>query len=67
MVEVARVLSRGFPFARIDLYALGQRIVFGEVTFYPEGGLGRFTPERYDRIVGDMMTLPPRGSDKTTP
>lgn len=67
MVDIARALSSGFPFVRIDLYALGQRIIFGEVTFYPEGGLGWFKPERYDRIIGEMLKLPPRGSDQAEP
>ena len=38
MTAVASRLSRGFPFVRVDLYNLGGRILFGEMTFTPRGG-----------------------------
>jgi hypothetical protein len=38
MLEVARRLSQGFDFMRIDLYNVAGRICFGEVTSTPAGG-----------------------------
>jgi hypothetical protein len=58
MIEIARSLAEGLPFSRIDLYAIEKRIVFGEITLYPDGGLGLFEPKQYNRIVGDMLVLP---------
>jgi hypothetical protein len=58
MISVARSLSRGFPFVRVDLYSIRERVIFGEMTWYPEGGLGRFTPEIYDLHLGQALTLP---------
>jgi hypothetical protein len=51
-------LSRGFSFVRVGLYALKGRTVFGEMTWYPAAGVGRFTPDRYDRFRGDFLHLP---------
>ena len=58
MLSIARTLSEGLPFARIDLYQTGKKIYFGEITFYPASGFGRFSPDEYDRILGDMIKLP---------
>lgn len=58
MAEIAQRLSEGFPFVRVDLYHLPGRIVFGEMTFYPENGMERFTPEEYDRVLGDWLSFP---------
>jgi len=58
MIAAARALSRGFPFVRVDLYSLPDRVVFGEMTWYPAGGFERFFPEKYDREIGELLTLP---------
>ena len=57
-IELARKLSKDIPFSRIDLYSLGDKTYFGEVTFFPKGGLGVFTPKQYDKILGNMIKLP---------
>jgi hypothetical protein len=58
MVATARALSGDFPFVRVDLYAPGGRLIFGEFTFYPDGGTVPFTPERYNTLLGDLFMLP---------
>ena len=40
MVDIARELSRGIDFVRVDLYGIGDRIFFGEMTFTPGEGFG---------------------------
>lgn len=40
MVNVARALSAGFDFIRVDLYNVEGRIYFGELTCAPGAGLG---------------------------
>lgn len=34
MIEVAKKLSEGFPFVRVDLYFTQNIIYFGEMTFF---------------------------------
>jgi len=58
MLSLARALSDGFPFVRVDFYSMRERVVFGEMTWYPEGGMGRFNPEKYDLEIGKALTLP---------
>lgn len=58
MVEAARRLGAGFDFIRIDLYLVGERIVFGEFTPYPGSGLERFRPASFDAELGARWTLP---------
>jgi hypothetical protein len=67
MLDIARALSQGHPFMRVDLYALGERVVFGEITWYPEGGVGRFTPESWDWQIGTWLTLPTRAFCRRQP
>ena len=57
-IKIAKILSKDIPFSRIDLYESGSEIYFGEITFYPASGYGKFTPEKYNELLGDMITLP---------
>lgn len=58
MLRAAAVLASGFPFCRVDFYAVGDRLYFGELTFFPENGVGEFRPGKYDREFGDLLKLP---------
>lgn len=58
MQEIASKLSQDIPFLRVDLYNIDGRIYFGETTFYPASGFGKFTPEYWNRRLGDMISLP---------
>jgi hypothetical protein len=58
LVEVAEALGRGIDFVRVDLYDLGERVVFGELTSYPAGGFVQFEPASFDAEVGRWWTLP---------
>lgn len=40
MLEISERLAQPFPFVRVDLYEVGDRIVFGELTHFPEAGHG---------------------------
>ena len=60
MLHCARTLARGHPFVRVDLYAPDDaRVVFGEMTWYPEGVAGRFSPEQFDTELGNRLALSP--------
>lgn len=56
-IRIASVLSKGIPFSRIDLYSIGGKVLFGEITFFPMGGYGSFRPSQYDEIIGEMIKL----------
>ncbi|MGE0449670.1 MAG: ATP-grasp fold amidoligase family protein [Vicinamibacterales bacterium] len=62
MLEIAEKLSAGFDFVRVDLYVVRDRIYFGEMTHYPECGLGRFDPQSYDFELGRRW--PVAGGDR---
>lgn len=59
MIHLAEKLSIPFIFARVDLYYVNdEEIYFGEITFYPGGGITKFHPNKWDKIFGDMIELP---------
>ncbi len=55
MVKIAEKLSEDFPYARVDLYNIKGRIVFGEITFYPWSGYVQFTPDEFDMQLGSYF------------
>ena len=57
-IEIAKKLSKDMPFSRIDLYEIGEKEYFGEITLYPASGFGAFKPDQYNKILGAMLTLP---------
>lgn len=55
MLRVVERLSADFDFCRIDLYAPEpERLLFGEITMNPQGGLGPFTPREWDFRLGEL-------------
>jgi hypothetical protein len=58
MISVAEKLCKGFPFVRVDLYSVKDQIIFGELTFYPDGGLMPFSPDNYNLFFGNYFILP---------
>lgn len=57
MKGICEQLSHGIPFVRIDLYEVDGKVYFGEMTFYPASGYGKFTPSVWDERLGDMIHL----------
>ena len=59
MLDVARALSQGWPFVRVDLYRLDDgTIKFGEMTFIPAGGMIDWAPVSADLMLGEPIELP---------
>lgn len=58
LLVAAESLSEPFYHARVDFYILGERIVFGEITFTNGAGFDTFHPESFDREMGEMLRLP---------
>lgn len=58
MLDLARQLSAGIPFIRVDFYEIDCRIYFGELTFFPATGMGGFSPMEWDYRFGELIHLP---------
>jgi hypothetical protein len=57
MLRLARIMSLGLDFLRVDMYNVNGRIFIGELTCYPEGGVGQIKPRSYDKIWGEYWTI----------
>jgi len=58
MIDMATDYAQDFPYVRVDFYEVNQKIIFGELTFFPASGMPDFKPKKYDKIWGDLLTLP---------
>lgn len=57
MVEFSKELSRGIRFLRVDLYEDKEKYYFSEMTFFPYGGFVILKPEKWEKLLGDWITL----------
>lgn len=57
MYSIAKILSCGKKFLRVDLYQINGRVYFGELTFSPCAGYMPFQPFSADRNLGDLINL----------
>lgn len=58
MFDLAKTLSCGVSFVRVDLYCVGSRIQFGEMTFFPQSGFDANILPDADLRWGGMLDLP---------
>lgn len=58
MKRDAERISEGMPHVRVDFYEIGDRILFGELTFFHLCGSVPFEPEEWDYKFGEMLHLP---------
>lgn len=58
MLEIAKMLSNGYPYIRTDFYCINKRIYFGEITLYPGCGTEEFNPDDWDLKLGEWIKLP---------
>lgn len=58
MVSCAEKLAYGIPFVRVDFYESGNRLLFGEMTFFPGAGFEEFDPVEWDERLGSWIELP---------
>lgn len=57
MLEMAKDLSKDFPFVRVDFFLANDRYYFAELTFTPGAGMMPFNPEKYDLEWGKMLNI----------
>ena len=58
MLKIASDLASEFLYVRVDFYEVNQKIIFGELTFFPASGMPDFKPPEYDKVWGKLLTLP---------
>lgn len=57
MVKISENLAEKFPFVRVDLYYVDDKIYFGELTFTPANGLKEFYPYEEDLRIANKIDL----------
>lgn len=57
MFELASVLSKDIPYARVDFYNVNGKIYFGEITFFPASGFDKNRLPESDALFGEMIRL----------
>lgn len=58
MINLSRKLSSSFPHARVDFYYIKEKVIFGEITFFPQNGMGVIKPLEFEKEMGDWLKLP---------
>lgn len=58
MFELAEILSKDLPYARVDFYNVDGHIYFGEITFFPAGGTDSNLLSETDVLFGSKIKLP---------
>lgn len=58
LLRTARTLSEGMPYVRVDLYSIGEKLFFGELTFTPSGNMIMvdYKPE-FDAEMGQYIDI----------
>jgi len=62
--RVAKRLAEDFAYVRVDLYSVGDKVYFGELTFTPGAGVLRFTPDSHDYEWGRMLEESTEGFER---
>lgn len=57
MLEIAKILSKDFPFVRVDLYNINGKIYFGELTFSPDAGINQSLKKEALDYFGSLINL----------
>lgn len=57
MKEIAEKLAEDFKFVRVDLYQIGEKIYFGELTFSPAGCVFAFMTEKFLNEMGEKLSI----------
>ena len=57
MLNVANILSRDFPFVRVDMYDIDGKAVFGELTFFPGGCVNMKEVTINGKTMGELLDI----------
>ena len=57
MLDIARKLSSGFPFVRVDFFNVADRVYLSELTFDSGDGHRKFDPVSFDKEMGQLFHI----------
>lgn len=57
MIKYSRILSKPFPFVRVDFFDTPERLYFGELTFTPGGGFDTEAPQDFQLDLGSKLDI----------
>jgi hypothetical protein len=60
MIHAADILSKPFPFVRMDFYCINGNAIIGEMTFTPAGCIDTGYTDAAQRSMGEWIKLPER-------
>ncbi len=60
LLSQSRILSAEFTYIRVDFFTDTKRVLFGELTNLPAGGIGRFYPVDGEKIFSEVFFRPAR-------
>ncbi|EOU1888146.1 glycosyl transferase [Clostridium perfringens] len=58
MIRYSKILSKPFPFVRVDFYDVNGKPILGEMTFTPCGGIDSRLDSKIDLLLGKLIKLP---------
>lgn len=58
MLLIAKKLSKGLGYLRVDFYVHNDKVYIGELTLTPAAGNYTFTPSKYNNILGEKFSWP---------
>ncbi len=64
MLDYARILSKPFPYVRVDFYEVGGKLYIGELTFTPYGNIMTYYKDDVLEDMGNKLILPKKFSQK---
>lgn len=67
MINIAEKLSEPLPFLRVDLYAVGEKVYFGELTPFPAGCVRGSEASINGKNMGELLDLHYLGKDWIKP
>lgn len=57
MIKISSELGRDFPFVRVDLYDVNGKVIFGELTFTPNGCIHKHFTMEGQEYIGERIIL----------
>lgn len=57
MKKLAAILSGDIPFVRVDFFQVAGKVYFGEFTFYDWGAMRRFSTQKQDLELGELIDI----------
>jgi hypothetical protein len=64
MLDYARILSKPFPYVRVDFYEVDSKLYIGELTFTPYGNIMTYYKDDVLEDMGNKLILPKKFSQK---